>query len=46
MFRDGLVRDDTTRYVVNARYEDVAPLTAGTPDIDYTILRVPTLVKK
>ena len=33
-------------YVVNARYADVAPLTAGTPDIDYAIMRVATLVKK
>ena len=28
-------------YVVNARFADAAPLTAGTPDIDYAILRVP-----
>jgi DNA-binding beta-propeller fold protein YncE len=28
-------------YVVNARFEDAAPLTAGTPDIDYAIMRVP-----
>ncbi len=28
-------------YVVNARFEDSAPLTAGTPDIDYALLRVP-----
>lgn len=27
-------------YVVNARFEDAAPLTAGTPDIDYAIMRV------
>lgn len=27
-------------YVVNARFEDAEPLTAGTPDIDYAILRV------
>ena len=33
-------------YVVNARFEDASPLTAGTPDIDYAILRVATLVKK
>lgn len=31
-------------YVVNARFEDAAPLTAGTPDIDYAILRVPKVV--
>lgn len=30
-------------YVVNARYEDAAPLTAGTPDIEYPILRVATV---
>jgi len=33
-------------YVVNARYEDSAPLTAGSPDIDYPIMRVATMVKK
>ncbi|MCE7989273.1 MAG: superoxide dismutase [Caldilinea sp. CFX5] len=27
-------------YVVNARFEDAAPLTAGTPDIDYALIRV------
>lgn len=27
-------------YVVNARFEDAAPLTAGTPDIDYALMRV------
>lgn len=27
-------------YVVNARYEEVEPLVAGTPDIDYAIMRV------
>ena len=27
-------------YVVNARSEDAAPLTAGTPDIDYALMRV------
>lgn len=31
-------------YVVNARFEDAAPLTAGTPDIDYAIMRVTTVV--
>lgn len=27
-------------YVVNARFEDATPLTAGTPDIDYAVMRV------
>jgi len=27
-------------YVVNARYEEVEPLVAGTPDIDYAVMRV------
>lgn len=31
-------------YVVNARFEDAAPLTAGTPDIDYAVMRVPKVV--
>lgn len=30
-----------TLYVVNGRFEDSAPLTAGSPDIDYALLRVP-----
>ena len=30
---------------VNARFEDAAPLTAGTPDIDYAVLRVPKIVE-
>lgn len=31
-------------YVVNARFEDAAPLTAGTPDIDYALMRVAQVV--
>lgn len=30
-----------TLYVVNGRFEDSAPLTAGSPDIDYALLRIP-----
>lgn len=28
-------------YVINGRYEESAPLTPGSPDIDYAVLRVP-----
>lgn len=37
---------DDALYVVNARFEDAAPLTAGTPDLDYAIMRVATTVMK
>ncbi|MFN8487280.1 MAG: hypothetical protein U0350_06780 [Caldilineaceae bacterium] len=35
------VKLDDALYVINGRYEESAPLTPGSPDIDYAVLRVP-----